>query len=186
MNKSSLAYVTIILILLGSIAPVIPVDEKVEYTEKEPYTEQEPYQEEVTVTEQVPIQYDIQDEYKTSVGVLDWEIKYVAVLENVDNTGGPFSVSVDFYDGSSVAETDSERAYIGPGETHTFEITSSGLKYSTDWGTRYDVAPTIDEPEKTVERTKTVTKHRTITKYREVTKYRTETKHKSAIELLLN
>jgi len=120
-----------------------------------------PYQEEVK--EEVPVNYDY-EHYYHSVGLFDWELEYVITIENVDNTGGTFTVTVKFYDGNTLVYVASDRKYIGPGQTETFRLRSKGLSYSTDWETRYRVVPDIDPPTKIVTHfvTKYKTEYRTI------------------------
>lgn len=84
---------------------------------------------------------------------------YECTLENVDAESGTFTVSVQFKEGNVVADTASDRKYIGSGESVTFEIQSSGLSYSTDWDTRYSVVPSFTPSTKIV--SNIVTKYRT-------------------------
>ena len=133
--------------LILMFVPIIPIQVSTEV----------PYQDEVQ--SEVPLSYDLVTHSYRSVGLLDWELMYECTLENVDAESGTFTVAVQFKEGNAVADTASDRKYIGSGESETFEIQSSGLSYSTDWDTRYSVVPSITPSTKIV--SNIVTKYRT-------------------------
>jgi len=139
---------------------------------QEPY--QEAYQESYQVpyvdieTTELPLKYDCTYRW-SGTGIFDWEIDYILTCHNVDTSGGTFGAVVQFYDGGRLAYTTPlKRDYIAPGDSKTFEWTTQGLSYSTDWDTRYTFKlQMVEQPTKTIQTS--VTKYRT--EYR--TAYRT-------------
>lgn len=151
-KKIALAIIVAVVTCFLLFAPIIPVS--VEYKETEPV--------------EVPVEYEYSAEWGSTLLGLDWELYCEVVVENVDDEGGPFTVTVYFYDGDNLAYKDSDTKYIAPGQEATFTLYSSGLSYSTDWETRYHVTVDIDPPKKI--------------EYRVVSRYKT--KYISLIQLL--
>jgi len=176
----------IILISIGIVFfPFIPISVPV----------QEPYQVAIQVPYQVPYQelvtnyFDVQytmSKRLESTGILDWELIQYVTINNVDNQGGPFTVSASFLDVNSVAyRAPSQTKYIGPGQSIAFIFQSAGLSYSTDWTTRYRTQNDISTPKKEV--TTHITKTRTEYRTDWQTQYKTvySTKHTSIAEIIL-
>jgi hypothetical protein len=172
-NKYSFLVLIIILIIFAMF-PIIPVKTSVQVPHQ--VAKQVPYQvayQEEEKTE-VPIKYDYQASAHETLAGLDWELVVICDIENVDNAGGTFMVTVNFYDGGKLAYSTSDRKYIGPGETKRFELQSKGLAWSTDWRTRYEIKYQITPPTKI--ESHIVTKYKTEYKTEYVTEYITEQK----------
>jgi len=186
MSKKLIAMLVVALaIIVVSLLPIFPVTRSAQVPEQVPYSvcEDVPYQ--VEEKREVPVDYDLIEHYVHSVGLFDWELEYVCTIENVDEKGGTFTVTAKFYDGDRLVYTASDRKYIGPGETATFKLKSSGLSYSTDWKSRYSVYPDIEPPKKIETHIATKYKRECRTEYK--TEYKTVywTEHVNLIQLLL-
>jgi hypothetical protein len=94
------------------------------------------------VPSEVPLKYTYTQSY-SSVGILEWELQYTCTITNVDTVGGTFTVQANFKDGTISKYSVSGQNYIGSGQKATFQLSSKGLSYSTDWQTRYTVSPSI-------------------------------------------
>lgn len=156
-RKLILGIVGVVLVIIILVLPVFQACEDVPYNAEE--------------KEEVPVNYKITQKYCQGTGILDWEIECVVTVENVDSVGGTFRVAVKFYDGGNLAYTASDSKYIGPGQTATFRLSSSGLSFSTDWKDRYSVKYDIDPPTKIQTRI--------------VRKYRRECRAVNLLQLLL-
>ena len=185
MNKKWIAAVIIVLAIIVSLLPIFPVTKSAQVPEQVPYTvcENVPYQ--VEEKREVPVNYELVEHYVHPVGLLDWELEYVCTIENVDEKGGTFTVIAKFYDGDKLVYTATDKKYIGPGQTTTFRLKSSGLSFSTDWESRYHVYPNIEPPTKI--ETHVVTKYKKECRTEYKTEYRTvyRTEYVNLIQLLL-
>jgi len=183
MDKKWVVLVVIILIIL-SLLPLFPVKKPIQAQIQVPYSvcENVPYQ--VEEKKEVPVNYKILKNYVHGVGIFDWEIEYICEIENVDERGGTFTVTANFYDGGRLAYTATDMKYIGPGQIATFKIQSKGLSYSTDWTKRYKVSPNISPPTKIETHIVTKYKKECRTEYR--TEYRTQyiTKYVNLLQLI--
>jgi len=149
-SRKRLTGVTIAIIVIAVVVvlflPIIPVETSYEVEEKR----------------EVRVNYKYDHYYREILAKIlppDWELEYVCTIENVDAVGGTFTVKVTFFDRGIAACTASDIKYIGPGQKTTFYLRSSGLAYSTDWGTRYTVESNITPPTKI--ETHIVTKYKT-------------------------
>ena len=141
--------VGVVIVIIGIcflFLPVFPVYKTVQSKK---------YKEILTPVEEpveIPVNYKKVEHYCRPVGLFDWELELVEVIENVDNKGGTFTVIAKFYDGDRLAYSASDRKYIGPGQRVTFFIRSRGLRYSTDWIERYSVYGDVRPPMKVEKR----------------------------------
>ena len=187
MNKKWVVVVIIlVLAVVVSFLPIFPVTKSAQVPEQVPYTvcEKVPYQ--VEEKKEVPVNYELIEHYVHPVGLLDWELEYVCTIENVDEKGGTFTVTAKFYDGDNLMYTATDKKYIGPGQTATFRLKSSGLSFSTDWEKRYKVYPDIVPPTKI--ETHIVTKYKEECRTEYKTEYKTEywTEYVNLFQLLLS
>ena len=79
---------------------------------------------------------------------MDWELKHIVIVENVDTKGGTFVVASEVYDGNRVIIEQNDKKYIAPGKKVEFIFKTEGLSYSTDWEDRYNVYHTVESPMK--------------------------------------
>lgn len=79
---------------------------------------------------------------------LDWELKHIVIVENVDTKGGTFVVVSEVYDGNRLVIEQSGKKYIASGKKVEFIFKTEGLSYSTDWKNRYNVYHTVESPMK--------------------------------------
>ncbi|MEM2154518.1 MAG: hypothetical protein QXY76_06350 [Nitrososphaeria archaeon] len=138
-----------VILLIGILTiPIIPVTKSIQV----PYPMQtlSPYM--VTYTTTIPMEVSVKYNYNAEshevFNILDWELALTCTIENVDNVGGTFTVTAYFYDKGDLVYNASDRKYIGPGQTVTFDIQSKGLAWSTDWKQRYSVKYSVDAPTK--------------------------------------
>ena len=117
----TVAIIAVIFIII--FVPVYPITESFSVEEKR----------------EVPLKYEVRESYITPVGIFDWELEHVIVVENVDEKGGTFTVNSKVYDGDRLVYHASDRKYIGPGQKVKFVFETEGLSYSTDWKDRYSV-----------------------------------------------
>ncbi|RLE07365.1 hypothetical protein DRJ00_08265 [Candidatus Aerophobetes bacterium] len=126
----TIAIIAVIFIII--IVPIYPITESFPVEKKR----------------EVPLKYEVRESYITPVGILDWELEHVTVVENVDEKGGTFTVSSKVYDGDRLVYHASDRKYIGVGQKVKFVFKTEGLSYSTDWRDRYSVHQEVVPPTK--------------------------------------
>ena len=169
-NKKYLLAVLIIsiILLLSSVGlvvwqvPYVVKDIHQECNEvMEPYTINEPYEVQENYIDYLPIKYDVLEkdyrDYFWTSGCDVW-----ITIQNIDDSGGYFSVDFNVKTSKGNYETTSKEYFIVSGNSQNFVVSFEGDYKSSTYNVNY--------PEKEVMKIKTTTKYKPVTKYKQVTK----------------